>query len=210
MWRVIAALDQEMQRRTEVSNALELLDGVLLHTSAFAGLCADGMTRGQRWRFLEIGRRLERTLFALTLLRAFCPPRTAAAHVPWEALLVIADATMTYRQRYRSSADSGGVLDLLLDDESNPRSVHYLLLGLDDLLDGLTAPEVAGQASPEQGLVRDALVDLRGTASLGRSVSRRLDAELDELLARLQTRISSLSDQLTARYFRKQRLVRVV
>jgi len=168
------------------------------------------MTRGQRWRFLEIGRRLERTLFALTLLRAFTPPRADPADVPWEALLVIADATMTYRQRYRSSADSGAVLDLLLDDESNPRSVHYLLLGLDRLLDGLAAPEVAGKASSEQTLLREALVDLRGTAPIGRSGSRLLDETLDEVLARLQTRIQALSDQLTARYFRKQHLVRVV
>jgi uncharacterized alpha-E superfamily protein len=210
MWRVIVALDQEMQGRTELSEALELLDRVLLHTSAFAGLCADGMTRGQRWRFLEIGRRIERTFFALTLLRAFCPPRTETTQVPWEALLVIADATMTYRQRYRSSADSGAVLDLLLDDDSNPRSVHYLLLGLDDLLDGLTAPEGAGQQSSEQKLVREALADLRSTAPISRNGSRGLDVELDEVLARLQARLSTLSDQLTARYFRRQHLVRVV
>jgi uncharacterized alpha-E superfamily protein len=59
-------------------------------------------------------------------------------------------------------------------------------------------------------LVRDALVELRSTAPLSRSVSRRLDSELDEVLARLQVRIGSLSDQLAARYFRKQHLVRLV
>lgn len=149
-------------------------------------------------------------MFALTVLRAFCPPGADAAQVPWEALLVIADATMTYRQRYRSSADSGAVLDLLLDDESNPRSVHYLLLGLDDLLEGLTAPDVAGQPSPEQAQLRSAIVDLRGTAPIGRAASRRLDAELDDVLARLQTHINMLSDQLAARYFQKQQLLRVV
>ena len=59
-WRVISALDRELAGRATLDAALERLERLLLLLAAFGGLSADSMSRGQRWRFLEIGRRLER------------------------------------------------------------------------------------------------------------------------------------------------------
>jgi uncharacterized circularly permuted ATP-grasp superfamily protein/uncharacterized alpha-E superfamily protein len=194
--RVIGSLEREFQEADDLDVALDRLDRVLLLLAAFGGLSADSMSRGQRWRFLEIGRRLERALTGVTLLRAFCAPDTDPNSVPWETLLAIADASITYRRRYRTTADPGAALDLLVDDETNPRSVVYQLLQLAALLDGLA--RAGDEAPPEDALVKAALTALRGTATV-----RRIDAALDTTLAKVQELLGALSDQLGQSYFKR-------
>jgi uncharacterized alpha-E superfamily protein len=198
-WRVISALDREFHEPHDLDAALDRLDGILLLLAAFGGLSADSMSRGQRWRFLEIGRRLERALTGVRLLRSFCPPGTEASVVPWEALLAIADASVTYRRRYRSTADPGAAVDLIVDDETNPRSVVYQLLQLAALLDGLAEPH----ATPARAdaLVSAALATLRRTTVAELPQARQLDGALDETLSRVQELLSELSDELTRSYF---------
>jgi len=169
------------------------------------------MNRGQRWRFLEIGRRLERALSGIGALRGLCPPGVESAAVPWEALLAVSDASITYRRRYRATADPAAVLDLLLDDETNPRAVIYQLLQLDALLDGLGGA-AAAERTAERAVLREALAELRrGTPAGG---GRRLDRGLAESLERLQELLAGISDTLAVAYFsrgaRPQQLVRVV
>ena len=93
------------------------------------------MTRGQGWRFLDMGRRLERSL------HTHRPAPEHARHVGrhegplLEALLEIADSSMTYRRRYMSSLQTAPVLDLLLADEANPRSLAFQLAALAESID---------------------------------------------------------------------------
>jgi uncharacterized alpha-E superfamily protein len=85
------------------------------------------MTRDQGWRFLSIGRRLERLQFQCTTLEhALTMP--AESNLDW--LLEIADSIVTYRARYMAQPEWLPVLDLLVLDESNPRSVIFQLQGL--------------------------------------------------------------------------------
>ena len=213
-WRVISALDRELAQPRNLDDGLDRLDRVLLLLAAFGGLSADSMNRGQRWRFLEIGRRVERALTGVALLRAFCAPGTDAAGVPWESLLAIADASITYRRRYRSTADPGAVLDLLVDDETNPRSVLYQLLQLEALLDGLAGSSAAAARSAEEMLVRETLQEVRGRAGTDAPVARGVDRALDDMLKLVQERLGMLSEQLGRAYFgggaQAQQLLRIV
>ena len=93
---------------------------MLLHLSAFSGMQAENMIRGQGWRFLETGRRMERGLGGLRLLHA-----SASEQALLEPLIEVCDSVMTYRRRYFSRPDWQGVLDLLFFDRSNPRSVGF-------------------------------------------------------------------------------------
>src|SRR5207344_2814952 len=104
----------------EMTAALEALQRIILHLAAFAGLCGESMSRGQGWRFLEIGRGLERANNTVSMLRSIFLP--APNPVALEALLAVAHSVKTYRRRYRSRVQPAAVLDLLLLDESNPRS----------------------------------------------------------------------------------------
>lgn len=196
MWRVLGALQRELGEPLNLDDALQHLDRLLLLLAAFGGLSADSMSRGQRWRFLELGRRVERALGTLALLRGLCPPGVDAAAVPWEAVLAVADASITYRRRYRANADAAAVLDLLLDDESNPRAVVFQLAQLDALLDGLGGA-AAAERTAERALLRTALAELRTAVAGGRA----LDRALDDSLARLQELLAAISDTLAAAYF---------
>ena len=207
-WRVLTAMQRTLADGAELESAPEQLERLLLLLAAFGGLSADSMSRGQRWRFLEIGRRLERGLGVVNLLRGLCPPGTDPVAVPWEALLAVADASITYRRRYRATADVGAVLDLLIDDESNPRSLAYQLQQLDALLDGLTAAG-GGAAGPRQPL-QAARDELRPAVPSG---PRALGRALDETLQRVGASLVAVADALAAAYFgrgdRPQQLVRV-
>ena len=84
-WRVLAALDDELQRRDRARRARsssaslhDVLNRVVLRLAAFSGLVMESMTRGQAWRFLDMGRRLERALGLVTLLRATLTERSRA------------------------------------------------------------------------------------------------------------------------------------
>ncbi len=106
------------------SDLLRTLDTLVLHLSAFAGMQAENMTRGQGWRFLEVGRRIERALGALKLLK------TAAGSGEGESLLLdplleTCDSVMTYRRRHFSRPQLDAVIDLIFFDPINPRSVAY-------------------------------------------------------------------------------------
>jgi uncharacterized circularly permuted ATP-grasp superfamily protein/uncharacterized alpha-E superfamily protein len=107
-------------RVPRAADLLRTLDRMLLHLSAFSGMQAENMIRGQGWRFLETGRRIERGLGGLRLLHT-----SASEEAMLEPLIEVCDSVMTYRRRYFSRPDWKGVLDLLFFDRSNPRSVGF-------------------------------------------------------------------------------------
>ncbi len=109
-------------RVPRAADLLRTLDRMVLQLSAFSGLQAENMIRGQGWRFLETGRRIERGQVSLGLLSA-----STTEQAMLEPLIEICDSVMTYRRRYFSRPEWKGVLDLLFFDRSNPRSVGFQL-----------------------------------------------------------------------------------
>ena len=126
-WRFFNRLEGIVHSPPGVPSASELLrtlDTLVLHLSAFAGMQAENMTRGQGWRFLEVGRRIERALGVLKLLR------TASGNDDGESLLLdplleTCDSVMTYRRRHFSRPRLDAVIELIFFDPTNPRSVAY-------------------------------------------------------------------------------------
>jgi len=112
---------------------LPYLVQIITDSIAFAGLTAESMTRGHGWRFQEMGRRLERgrrylLLLQSTLLRELPDENTEIRLL--QALLEIGDGVMTYHRRYGGRIQAAPVIDLLLCDETNPRSVAYQVVRL--------------------------------------------------------------------------------
>jgi uncharacterized circularly permuted ATP-grasp superfamily protein/uncharacterized alpha-E superfamily protein len=132
-WRFFNRLEGIVQSPAgvpSVSELLRTLDTLVLHLSAVAGMQAENMTRGQGWRFLEVGRRIERALGVLKLLKS------ASASGDGESLLLdplleTCDSVMTYRRRHFSRPRLGAVIDLIFFDATNPRSVAYQFSVLD-------------------------------------------------------------------------------
>ena len=112
----------------DLADMLEKINALLRNLSAFTGLTLENMTRTQAWQFLQLGRRLERGLQTSSLIRNMLQSGGATEYAVLEALLEAADSIMTYRSRYLARVQLGPVLDLLLTDESNPRSVAFQLV----------------------------------------------------------------------------------
>jgi uncharacterized alpha-E superfamily protein len=107
------------------------LNSLILDMGAFSGMEMENMTRGLGWRFLDIGRRIERSTHIARLLHSALS-RSLNTEAILEPLLEIADSVMTYRRRYFSGAQLSSVLELLLMDETNPRALAFQLTALSD------------------------------------------------------------------------------
>ena len=83
------------------------------------------MYRFTGWRFLEIGRRLERGLEMSRLTALFAKPGAAAELL--DLLVEIGDSVMTRRRRYRVNSGRLAAIELLALDETNPRSILFQL-----------------------------------------------------------------------------------
>ena len=113
-------------------DATEVLDRVLVPLAALSGLTDESVVRGPGWRFLDIGRRLERALLVLGLAEAMLDPPTHLADpgdgtLRLEALLAACESLAVYRRSFRSDVTVQAVGDLLLGDPTNPRSVRFQL-----------------------------------------------------------------------------------
>src|SRR5260221_5871096 len=127
--RVSHSLAQRKARRVALSDLLGELDLVIASFTTLSGHALDGMTRDPGWRFLSIGRRLERLQgLCTTLKHALAGP--PEMDLTW--LLRLADSIITYRARYMARPEWLPVLDLLIRDDANPRSVAFQVNGLRD------------------------------------------------------------------------------
>jgi uncharacterized circularly permuted ATP-grasp superfamily protein/uncharacterized alpha-E superfamily protein len=107
----------------EAVRVLQVLSG---HTAAMTGAQTDRMTRDDGWRLLSSGRHLERLGFlAQALLCAF---ETGAVHDEsgFEALVALFDSTITFHAQYQQRHDIAALLDLLVIDRDNPRSLGWV------------------------------------------------------------------------------------
>ena len=141
-WRILTRLDQQFSAdppapALRLSGALDLLNQTVITLAAFSGLALESMTRGEGWRFLDIGRRLERSLQMIEILRHGLATDPEVGRGELEAVLEIADSSLTYRSRYQTSLQTDLVLDLLLVDEANPRSIAFQLARLTEHVEEL-------------------------------------------------------------------------
>lgn len=207
-WRNVQRLTGEMNAlRPAMANdsgeVMACLNGLILTLEASSGLVMENMTRGLSWRFLDIGRRIERASHVIDLLSGCLSVRGGDALLLLDALLTVSDSSMTYRSRYLAPPQFAGVLDLLLCDESNPRSVAFQFEHLTQHVDRLVAFRDAARVRPEQrlmiflaGTVRTADIDiLAAPEEDGRHYA------LGKLLEVLRSRLWELSEALTGEYF---------
>ena len=203
-WRAINRLDHELDQVRSLSEMLESLERLIIGLAAVNGLNTESMARGHGFRFMEIGRRLERALYTLSLLRTGCELPYETEKVVWEMVLAMTDSLMTYRRRYASAVQAGAVLDLLLLDESNPRSVGYQVVQIRDQVVGLPRKKPRPHRSAEERIVLEALTTLQVT-DLERYSTSTWDEDmyetLSQLFAGLSTRLLSLSETLSRDYF---------
>ena len=206
-WSVVVSLQHEVgdgERAGKDERLLTLaarLDRVVMTLTALAGFTSESMTREAAWRFLDMGRRLERALnTAIVIEQALTGVRPDETPV-LEALLETADSAMTYRRRYRATLQVAPVVDLLAADEGNPRSILFQLAALAEHVAALPHDPTLARRSAEERIAFEALsafrlldVDAVCAADGG------LRPALAELCGGLIANMQRLSDALSGSY----------
>jgi len=191
-----------VQSPTTLADSQTLLDDLLMAFSAFSGMVTENMTRNHTWRFLDMGRRLERAIHTVGLVRRTLVPRRTNEELLLEAVLEVADVLRTYRWRYPAGLQAAPFLDLLLADEDNPRSVGYQLESLNIHLQKLPGhTENAPRNQEETLLLRcRAAIKLADIHALAGLEIRKSRSALKGLLRDLGRDLPALSDALVQKY----------
>jgi uncharacterized circularly permuted ATP-grasp superfamily protein/uncharacterized alpha-E superfamily protein len=114
-----------MKKHPTLTEAIAFLDRVLGVSSSLTGFAMDNMTRDDGWRFLIIGRRLERLSFLAQTVAHFLSMPATRGPGSLEWLLELTDSIITYRSRYSRLPELLPVIDLLVFDDSNPHGVVF-------------------------------------------------------------------------------------
>jgi uncharacterized alpha-E superfamily protein len=202
-WRVVSELGAVLDHTPEAGYALEELERVVLYLAAFTGLSVESMSRGQGWRFLDAGWRLERALQTLALVRSLVAPAPGPEDLRLDTLLAATDSVMTYRRRYRTHLERAAVLDLVLLDEDNPRSVAYQLAALQIQLPRYPETGPAAPQATHREALAQAVAELRGWDPRGDDggAAPAPRDPLFGLLERLEQHLEAFCAGLTGLYF---------
>ncbi len=191
-WRKLNQMIQQVDNAVQkplLADALILLDDAATSIMTLTGFALDGMTRDLGWRFLSIGRWIERLQF-LTRNIQIALAMPPDGQLDW--LLELADSSVTYRSRYMAKPEWLPILDLLMLDETNPRSVIFQLKGLRKYLYHLPSSYSIEVLIP----VLDALRNLQPQTDL-----RHDSATLSALLAQIMQASYTISERIERRFF---------
>ena len=190
---------QSLEYPAMLTACLELL-------SAFSGMERENINRGFGWLFLTIGRRLERAIYLTRQLREITRPLAEQDWSLLECLLEVADSSMTYRTRYYTTLQPVAVLDVLMADETNPRSLDFQLSHLVDLYQKLPRHQPDDLQAMRDALALLRSFDLRelkyplpGAATVASSSDGL--SRLEHFLRELERLLPSWSNNLSSRYF---------
>lgn len=206
-WRLINQIFHEFEpeepvEEYELTQLRLRLNVLITDLSSFSGLVAESMTRTLGWRFLDLGRRLERAMHTVFAIHNLLLPDDVEQAPALEAALEFGDCVLTYRSRYLTTLQLAPVLDLLITDETNPRSLVFQLARILEHIDQLPQDARGGLRSPEQRLGMAALHAVR-MLSEDDLIGVHFNNErknLDRLLSRVAAMLPKLADAISHKY----------
>ncbi len=189
--------------RGNLDPLLAALDEIVRFVATLSGLAQENMTRGTGWRFLDLGRRIERALHVLT---GALGPFTLSP-IDWDAAMRLAlelcDSTITYRTRYLGQLQPAPVLDLVILDDANPRGLVFQLRTIKGHLDYLARASGVRVIAPPESLEVDLEAVVRqfgGDEQAWRHEGLAL-AMLRDVASDTEQQLDKLSEAITRAYF---------
>ena len=244
VWVVLAgaerALDDLRRQSADDSSALgDAAEDSLVALLALNGITAENMVHDAGWQLLDSGRALERAVQVVRLLRAcFTKPAlrrgvTADEQGRWSstpddmvlvAAMTAAESVVTHRRRHGGRPELSTVLDLLVADQTNPRSVAFQVQRIDRALQrlphaptsgrpqrlladlaGLTTDSAVQRVSHGEPAVVPAGPDETGAESVPVPEPRLNPVQcVDDYLADLRGRLFRLSEALSEAYLTRE------
>ena len=196
--QALRAARADLRAGADVDSLVHGMTGLQRLSNTVAGVAAEGMVRNGGWLFLDLGRRIERLLGSTATLALLLRQPTDRAEGTMRLVLELFDSAITYRSRYLSVLQAAPVLDLVMADGGNPRSLAYQLEQAGRLLDQADAsgPVLSGMA--------DAMA-LRVSAMVSRvaraAAPEREMSALPDALETLAADAAALSDRITRQFF---------
>jgi uncharacterized circularly permuted ATP-grasp superfamily protein/uncharacterized alpha-E superfamily protein len=227
-WRIFMALDRHIQEpvgRAPPVRLLLRLEELITLSAALQGAVGESMTRDAGWRFLEIGKHLERAITLVEMMRGLPKsPDAEASGRPIEerrllaAILALTDprggqgaSNLGGAEAYEGGFDRASMLQAVLANDADPRSLVFQLSSLAEHLAALPRP--SGSLPTNRGLIdsavhiamsaRDAVPDAIANAcqQRGTRIGDDMGDPLRPAFARLDILIPQISDLLTQAYF---------
>jgi uncharacterized alpha-E superfamily protein len=193
-WKLLTNLEERLtgheDEKLSEAEALNRAETALQVMAALSGLAQENMNRVAGWRFLEIGRRIERALNTCRFVRQFADEDASIDDL--DLLLDLADSQITYRARYLVGVALRPVRDLIMLDPYNPRSLAFQVETLKDHIAALPPLEDDGMLEePGRVLVKLAsAVETEDAGGIGAAKTLAFERQLMQL-----------SDAVAARYF---------
>jgi uncharacterized circularly permuted ATP-grasp superfamily protein/uncharacterized alpha-E superfamily protein len=211
-WRVIDECRRDWERDADkcgssLSRLQDSLDLLIIRLMAFSGLVAESMAREANWRMLDIGRRMERALGQIALLRGTLVPKhdETVAQQLMEAVLATSESLILFRRRYRSYLHLPTTLELLLMDKEYPRALAYQLRMLQIHVGHLPREQASRHhLQDDERTILEACntLLLADTTRLVDPVAGQgVHQPLEDLLARIAKQLWHLSEVVTGTYF---------
>lgn len=133
-WRVLRDMEENWQQainqpQRNPHRVAYTLDNLITSLVAFVGLNRDSISREQGWGILNMGQKMEQCLLLISMLRATLVRKQdeQVEYILQEAVLKANECLVNYRYKYRLHIKLPLVLDLMLHDQNNPRSLLYLI-----------------------------------------------------------------------------------
>ena len=192
-WRAQGALRQNAGLARLIEDSLQAL-------AAFAGLAQENLTRNYAWRFLELGRRIERGVGIAATAEQLAGKVLHSEESHLRAWLTLSDSSSAYRSRYMMTARPAAVMDLLVLDETNPRSLAFQIARLEEVLNEM--PTEVRYRRPEHRMALSLLTELRlmDADVLAVEDSGKRPAML-EMAKRCQSDLAAISDLIARAFF---------
>jgi uncharacterized circularly permuted ATP-grasp superfamily protein/uncharacterized alpha-E superfamily protein len=207
-WQALVQLQHDAQildsEEPDFGELLDFLNRLVMSLAALSGFALDDMTRDEGWRFLMVGRQIERLQFLASSLAEFLHGVAVFDQVGLEWLLELGNSSITYRSRYMAVPQLIPVLDLLLLDEQNPHAVLFQLRlavrSLSRLNEDFAAPREVGLSILAERLAAFDLGSLENQLFGVTSLRAVLDG-LVVLLKQVSEAAGHASDRLALRHF---------
>ena len=181
-----------------IGAAQRSLEAASTALAALTGAQTDRMTRDDAWRLLSIGRHIERLAFLSGALAAGFKDGAVHEVAGFEAVVALFDSTITFHARYQQRRDVATLVDLLVLDGDNPRSLAWVTQTLRGRIAKLAGSAPGKLTALSYELPDPASWTLESLCDPGADNSY---PTLVKLFATLATAAYHVSDALGTRYF---------
>lgn len=192
-WALLLELDSDLgggEALTSVAEALKQVEDALQHLAGLSGLAQENMNRVAGWRFLDMGRRVERGINICRFSRMLAHDKATLDDL--DLLLDLADSQITYRARYLVGLALTPVRDLVMLDPYNTRSLSFQLATLKEHMGVLPTLQDDGILEEPSRILRPLATEVETEDA------KRLDADK---MHRWERALMRTSGAIADRYF---------